>query len=112
MSLSATGRGRTYLENDEGYRCCLGFVCLAAGATREQIRGKIGPDDVGVPIAGLTERSGILVCSSQLTRQAMATNDTASTTPEEKEAKLLEIFEDSPYELEFVGKHTRMFGDA
>lgn len=52
----ATGQGRTGLLNDEGYQCCLGFICEAAGASRNELLISVMPCDLDKPVDGLSQQ--------------------------------------------------------
>lgn len=100
-----TGNGPTRLQNEEGYRCCLGFVCLAAGFSEEDIINQARPIDLHKVTPGLTQHSDTGLRATDVERTAVRINDDIVTTPKEKEEILLRTFEDSIYELEFVGEY-------
>jgi hypothetical protein len=97
---SAAGLGMTKLLNNEGYMCCLGFCCKAAGCIDKDIMNIISP--VGVYRFNFDDSS--LGCSS-FTYKAMKIND-SGLTREVKEQRLLELFRDSSFEIEFTGEYT------
>lgn len=107
----ATGEGNTLLLNAEGYQCCLGFVCEAAGVPRKKMRGWCLPNSVNTVVEGLTELLDVgshdEFVDTKLADAAVGINDNGVMPPAEKEQKLLELFKDSPYELEFVGEYSR-----
>jgi hypothetical protein len=45
--------------------------------------------------------------NSEFAFDAMEINDSAKSTPETKEKQLLELFNDSVFELEFTGEYTK-----
>lgn len=107
----ATGEGNTLLLNKEGYQCCLGFICEAAGVPREKMQGWCLPGSVDMVVEGLTEYFDFgrhdACIDTKLANDAVGINDNGVMSPAEKERKLLELFKDSPYELEFVGEYSR-----
>jgi hypothetical protein len=97
---SATGRGATKLLNNEGYMCCLGFCCKAAGCSDEDIMNVISPAGVyRLNFGGSSLRDSRFDCN------AMKIND-SNLTREVKEQRLLELFKDSSFEIEFTGEYT------
>jgi hypothetical protein len=128
VSKHHTGLGGTNLLNDQGYMCCLGFCCKAAGVASKYLLHAGAPNHVvnmlrGSPLQRVLKLRGIRaltkICNfgkdndkvhadaSTLTSFAVAINDNALTTPEEKEQDLLELFKDSVFELEFTGSYSR-----
>lgn len=107
---SRNGYGYTALLNDNGYMCCLGFVCQASGIDKDML--DIGePSDLCQPIPDLVveikdEYNNNMFINTELTDKAMDINDNKETTPREKEELLKKLFADSIYELEFVGEYT------
>lgn len=108
---NATGLGPTALQNRDGYRCCLGFVCkqLVPDASDQQLAVDY-PRQLQVEIPYLTcwKETGAmrLLEDTELVHAAVKINDEPSTTVAEKEAALLALFADTPIELEFVGEPT------
>jgi hypothetical protein len=109
-----TGKGFTRLLNKEGFMCCLGFCCQAAGASDADLRYKLYPSGLAnttnsrVPrIRSLIEYDGRFgrFDDSDLSVSAMEINDCKCTTAPEKEEKLLELFKDSEFEIEFTGEY-------
>ena len=100
-SKNATGIGETELLNDEGYMCCLGFICKAH---------KVGVKNLGTPvdtnrkIPFLTERDIFYVLTdTDLSERAISINDTGDTTRQVKEKKLKTLFK-GKLKLVFKGK--------
>lgn len=101
----SNGKGQTKLLNCEGYMCCLGFVTAAANPELS-ILERAEPDELRASVWGLTcPDASILWKNTELTFAAIAINDSELLQPQEREERLLELFEDSPYELEFVGEY-------
>ena len=111
-----TGSGETSLLNGHGYMCCLGFACLNQGLSEDQIRNIGEPGEVKhhsdfweestYPEAEyLIDNCG---GNTQLSNKAMVINDNEDTTPEEKEALLIELFTeytDGKFVPLFVGEY-------
>jgi hypothetical protein len=96
----ATGLGATKLLNSDGFMCCLGFCCKAAGCSDKDIMNITSP--VGVYSFNL---AGTSLRYSQFSLKAMEIND-GSLIREVKEQKLSELFRDSSFEIEFTGEYT------
>jgi hypothetical protein len=95
----ATGKGwATKLENSDGFKCCLGFICEDYG---KDIRGKYYPRGVGqVPFLSWYKKGEGYV-DTELALEAATIND--SDLPlKVKEKKLKEIFK-GKFKLKFVG---------
>ena len=103
---NGNGAGDTQLLNDSGYMCCLGFIAREANSDLELL-GASEPDDLKEPIWGLSipKPGSVRLKNTKLTFDAIRVNDDEELSFEEREAKLLELFKDSPYELEFVGQY-------
>jgi hypothetical protein len=98
------GAGLVALRNEDGYQCCLGFV--TAAVKPELCILNIGhPRILCTDVPELVERRGNLFVETSLTAQAIAINDNRFSSDEKRERQLLELFKDSPYELEFVGEY-------
>jgi hypothetical protein len=107
-----TGKGETMLLNDEGYMCCLGFVCKAANPELD-IRGHYYPKTLKDIVPGINEKphpySGEKYIDTLLACRAATINDDTNMVlvTKEKEATLIKLFKDTQYELEFVGEYTK-----
>lgn len=111
--------GATYLENEQGYSCCLGFACRAAGA----------PAPAGLydsPAALVWQKPGhrLALCEAGLvyeppyygasfatdspfSAEAVVLNDNAAVaTPEELEAELKALCERYGHVVTFVGAYS------
>jgi hypothetical protein len=103
-----SGQGPTKLLNRAGYMCCLGFITAAADP-EINIFEKEEPCDLKTLVPGLTCPSPNHILpwiNTSLTRAAIALNDSGVVMPHEREEALLKLFDDSPYQLEFVGKYS------
>lgn len=108
------------LQRDcDGKRCCLGFACLAAGATEDQIAGFGDPGDADVMHMGPWKIGHDHVDGNYAVRYAVLINDACvgipplGTAPQrdlyepivddaDREARLIRIFASQGVELEFV----------
>lgn len=108
----ATGLGDTLLLNDQGYMCCLGFICKAAGVPDDRLKtGEPGdlyvfgdePELISVPDISDIDDEGSYY-QTHYADAAIEINDNENTPLEQKEASLRRLFAPSCYELEFVGE--------
>lgn len=113
LSSVATGVGTTALLNEDGYMCCLGFCCKALGLTDKAIfyiavpQNAITADECNKPgFKDLTMCINGSVGTTYLVGEAIHINDSSELIPEEKEAKLQELFKDSDLELSFEGNYS------
>jgi hypothetical protein len=102
----STGDGDTMLENACGYMCCLGFCIKALGDTYQTL-GNSHPADLQVLLPDLTQLYDEYpeVENTRLAGAAIEINDSGYTSASTKERRLLELFEASVYELQFVGEY-------
>jgi hypothetical protein len=112
FSANRTGAGLTRLLNVGGYMCCLGFCCRAAGVSADDLMNRGKPSDLLrclklslLRLQPLFMRVSGEQLNSDLALMAININDCTTTTPTEKEQKLLELFKDSGFELEFTGEY-------
>lgn len=97
-----TGDGTTMLRNNQGYLCCLGFICEAFGVSPERtIRHFLPRWKHRVPF--LMEEDGY----TDLATAAVSINDSLATPASQKEMQLLELFRDTEVELGFTGEYSR-----
>jgi hypothetical protein len=114
FSAYRTGAGLTRLLNVGGYMCCLGFCCRAAGVSDDDLMHRSKPSTLQPGLQRLlpglqplfTYTIGDQI-NSDLTVAAITINDCTNTPPFEKEKKLLELFKDSGFELEFTGEYSQ-----
>jgi hypothetical protein len=109
-----TGEGHTRLLNQEGFMCCLGFCCQAAGASKDDIQSKLYPSSLANTTKSRVPSMPSLIkydghrdefADLDLAVSAMEINDCKDTTPALKEQKILELFKDSEFEIEFTGEY-------
>ena len=120
-----TGDSGTSLLNEQGYMCCLGFCMNASKVAKKDLLDRIGPMSTlnslrqdSDKITSILRSNGVRALvsptsggeskhfsSTPLTNKAMAINDAESTTTAEKEGKLLELFKDSVFDIEFTGSY-------
>lgn len=102
----ATGKGYTELINNDGYKCCLGFITQQqCKVNKNKLLNKIDPTELNFVVKNLSEADEHSIIITELTDRAMCINDCDYTTPQEKEKQLKELFKDK-YELEFYGDYT------
>lgn len=108
---SAHGFGTTYLLNDEGYRCCLGFVAQQCGHTDSQIRRLGEPcEDRELSEVLVTEvydqsNECTKVVNSALADKAVSINDEKELSRDERESRLIALFSYHGHELVFEGAY-------
>lgn len=115
-SAVATGKGYTRLRNEQGFMCCLGFICKAAGINDDLLRtgepmeiydsNGLPLEPVVVPDITFVDGTESFYGQTLLADKAISINDSAETSLSEKEAALHKLFKESCYELEFVGEPT------
>ena len=108
--LRGEGAEASRLLRGDGKMCCLGFVCLALGATKEQILNKDSPlqlqKNTRFRVTNLLERRE-LHCELHWVHHdavcdAMELNDYEHTSDACKEGQLIPILAKVGIELEFV----------
>jgi len=110
---SASGRGDTYLLNDEGFMCCLGFCSLATGVSKSEMLNEPLPDWVRIKnkknINGFDSlvyiNENLEYTSTDLSFKAAKINDSPDDRAT-KEQQLLELFKDTEFDIEFIGEYT------
>ena len=104
-SKHATGQGDTNLQNEEGYMCCLGFVCKSH---KTKTKGISSPGFVDRKIPLLTKKDYVWnnYEDTQLSEEAMMINDDHNTTRQEKESKLKKLFK-GKLKLVFKGRSVK-----
>ena len=107
---SAENDGDTYLyssdakEAGEGYKCCLGFMCLDMGYTVTEIKDFRVPsslDDLG-GWDWIHDDVNLNFDEDKWLHKAMNTNDTVNIPDDEREAQLIKHFADKNIALTFV----------
>lgn len=97
------GVGETQLLNDQGYMCCLGFVAKQLGAQQTDIYKVECPQYVPRFIGNiLVDDDGM---DSLLTNRAMSINDFPSTSKEQKEQHLIQLFAEEGNSIKFIGEY-------
>lgn len=97
------GEGTIELLNNEGYKCCLGF--LVGQTTKCKIKDHCTPSSCSKPPKEF-EKSKAYECES-IENLAMGINDNKSLTDKEREKELKKLFSKKSklYKLKFVGKY-------
>ena len=92
-----TGIGRVVLKNEEGYKCCLGFMTEQL-VPEADIFGACNPAQCASNVPCLVEDEQNLM----IVNHAIKINDAYSITPTQKENALKELFGPTEIELEFI----------
>jgi len=108
--LYRTGTGLTELLNDSGCMCCLGFitkaVCPALSILRVPDPSAAAASIPDLNVLSLGCSTGVGYVNTRLANKAIEINDANQLPVAEKEQKLIELFKDSMYALEFVGEYS------
>ena len=108
------GEGDTNMENNEGFRCCLGQFSLqllpSLKSTDILIAGM--PCDLSEPVSLLSyylEYDGVNedpnLKNTDLAESAIYINDAQTTTPQDKIVLLKELFLKSGFEIEVINQN-------
>ena len=103
-----TGNGPTLLINNDGYKCCLGFIAQQVSHCKVNELYSCGmPNELTFTVKNLsTKIENNRIINTDLTKYAVLINDNLETTPKQKEQKLKRLFKDV-YELEFFGEYAK-----
>ena len=95
----------TYLLDDDGKMCCLGFYALACGVDEESIRNKTEPDALEFEIPGLSyeDEEAITIRNTGFTQNAIPINDSKTMGGAEREEALIRLFKEDGRKLTFEG---------
>ena len=113
VGINATGEGQTKLLNEEGFMCCLGFMCkshkiktlgLGAPSGTRKVPLLTELNDVNPNLFSTTDHPKYK--NTTLCEQAMNINDSEVTSREEKEERLKSLFE-GKLELVFTGESVK-----
>lgn len=110
LSESYTGEGDTYLVNDEGYRCCLGFAChQLSNLNLQQLTCIAEPGGLQtvIPLLNYIDNDYGWNCmeNTDFSDECVAINDDATITSKQREYKLKRKFKANGIELEFYGEY-------
>ncbi len=106
--INETGKGTTFLLNEEGYMCCLGFRCHQMGIPKKDLLDKGAPWELSYDwdIPDLLDDDDERIYSdSDFTDEAIAINDDPSLTPAEREKAIKNHFKKIGVTVEFTGKY-------
>ncbi len=93
----------TYLLDDDGKMCCLGFYALACGVDEESIRNKTEPEFLEFEIPGLSydnEETGY-IHNTEFACSAIPINDTIAMDEDQREEALINLFKENNVSLTF-----------
>lgn len=105
--------GDTALLNQEGYRCCLGFVCNQLGVEDGMLEDIGQPDDIDLNDINNIDLSTLVRIYdgayelSELSERAITINDNGTLSVENRELKLIELFKEFGHELVFEGEYEK-----
>lgn len=109
QSVNQTGVGLTQLLNHDGYMCCLGFFCLAAGLKKEMILGSGQPSDAyfdsKVDLFPVAETGHEQYQETQFSQQAIRINDNPGISSREREEKIKKHFAEASITVEFINNY-------
>ncbi len=100
--------GETFLLNDEGYSCCLGFACQQLGGVQKYEMNNICfPSDLNFKVTSLNEpskRYESCFVDTRLSQKAIHINDDRHLSDEDREKALKSLFSKYSIKLEFTGE--------
>lgn len=103
------GSGSTNLLNNDGYKCCLGFACLAAGLKEKDILGFGSPRCVLWKIPEAESKIIHLAdnpfTDSTFSRGAMRINDDPGLNAQEREEQLIQLGRTMQIDISFTGEY-------
>lgn len=113
----AKGLGKkTYLNNKEGYMCCLGQTLCQQGVPQKHMERLGKPSEIdfkySIDVKNIFFNSefdelGDDLTNTELTYDAMDINDDKDTTLKEKESALKELFKKHGHKISFYGKSVK-----
>ncbi len=108
--LNKTGIGATYLLNNQGYQCCLGFACEAAGEKKESIFYKGTPEKVHNDWGSIIKGHMLNLVTfkghnSEFTCDAICINDNPNLSTAERESQLIELGRKYNININFIGAY-------
>ena len=95
----------TYLLDDDGKMCCLGFYALACGVDEESIRNKTEPEflEFEIPSLSYDSEETRLIYNTEFTQRAILINDSQSISEDKREEALILLFKKDGTKLSFEG---------
>ena len=91
----STGLGETKLLNEEGFKCCLGF--MTQQITKKKVLGFGDPGDCSFSVPYLNKLENGCRINTDLATEAIYINDCDSITLAQKEDALKKIIQKHPY---------------
>lgn len=92
------------LLDEDGCRCCLGFVSSQCGVPDRHMLERATPSVIlhsTEPVVGVLVQATARRKHTELARHAIPLNDSAMLTDDEREAKLAALFAEHGYALRF-----------
>ena len=107
----STGLGDTSLLNQDGYMCCLGFMCLQSGLEETDIINQSEPDctDLNEKIPLLTKKEKEEFKNTMFSKKAVSINDNEDTTVIEKMKLLERHFSKNKVKIKFINTKKKEF---
>lgn len=105
--VNQSGKGITLLENESGYRCCLGFACLAAGFTRKDIEDHSEPGFIKLKRPPNPKKQLLIdsTGNSPFSNHAIEINDDTELTREQREEQLIKLGKQYNIQIKFKGSY-------
>lgn len=108
------GHGDIYLNNEEGFMCCLGFACQSAGLDPKLFINAGSPEHIPeLPGAEKLINAGLLeswdvepmvYTDTQFVLDAIEINDAEDLSDQERETRLQALAKEFGHEFEFTGE--------
>ena len=102
------GHPYSYLLNDEGDMCCLGFLCKDKGIRDKDILNMPGPwmllalrPQLSDILSGLAFRDDDVRMNTTFSEDAIEINDDIDLSEENRESQLIDLFKEKGIELVF-----------
>ena len=107
----STGLGDTSLLNQDGYMCCLGFMCLQSGLQKTDIINESEPDCISIEesIPLLTKKGKEQFENTMFSRTAVRINDNERNNIVQKMKLLKAHFSKNNLKIKFINTKKKEF---
>jgi hypothetical protein len=107
------GKGFTFLENKEGFMCCLGFCAKQLGYRNIVSLGEpedieLSSDESNAILDFHNNEHGRYYSNSILSKKAIFINDDDEINQKEREKQLRELFKKHGHQIVFKGKSVKL----